>query len=50
MTNFLKNNLVYYATYKCRFECVFFFFVFFLPFIGNMLHDHCKERKSGVHD
>ena len=47
MTNFLKNNLVYYATYKCRFECVFFFF---FPFIGNMLHDHYKERKSGVHD
>ena len=49
MTNFLKNNLVYYATYKCRFECVVFLFVF-LPFIGNMLHDHYKERKSGVHD
>ena len=45
MTNFLKNNLVYYATYKCRFECVVF-----LPYIGNMLHDHYKERKSGVHD
>ena len=28
----------------------FFFFFFFLPFIGNMLHDHYKERKSGVHD
>ena len=51
MTNFLKNNLVYHATYKCRFECVFFFFFFFfLPFIRNMLHDHYKERKSGVHD
>ena len=28
--------------------CVCFFF--FLPFIGNMLHDNYKERKSGVHD
>ena len=28
----------------------FFFFCFFLRFIGNMLHDHYKERKSGVHD
>ena len=29
---------------------VFFFFFFFLPFIGNMLHDHYQERKSGIHD
>ena len=28
----------------------FSFFFFFLPFIGNMLHDHYKKRKSGVHD
>ena len=35
MTNFLKNNLVYYATYKCRFECVvFFFFFFFVVFFA----------------